>query len=88
MDALIGSKGIDQGAERDGGGRAKLFVWQRWTPVGLAAGGVSHSDPGLLVPLMLLAGMTPRNRSDHPSECCSPALCPLIIYVFFEAVKK
>lgn len=39
MEALIGNEGIDQGAERDGRGWAKPFVWQRWTPVGPAAGG-------------------------------------------------
>lgn len=39
MEALIGSGSIDQGVERDGRGWAKLFVWQRWTPVGPAAGG-------------------------------------------------
>lgn len=37
MEALIDTEGIDQGTERDGRGWAKLFVWQRWTPVGLAA---------------------------------------------------
>lgn len=79
MEALIGSGVIDQCAKRDGSGWAKLFVWQRWTPVGPAAGGCVTLSSGLVVTLMLLAGVTSGNHYDHPSECVSPALCPFII---------
>lgn len=79
VEALIGSRVIDQCAKRDGRGWARLIVWQRWTPVGLAAGGRVTLSSGLVLTLMLLAGVTPGNHYDHPSEYVSPALCPFII---------